>query len=136
MRKRAVMLVLPGPEFRQIVMRHDLVLRNRLGSHCRERRVHLPGLLASGCTVFLREGQQNEPPVPQRRERGWDRSECCQRSEHRPRLRRPAELEERQRVLQMPVAQRRRVVGQRGSALQERERVGRALLLQQHGHEV
>jgi hypothetical protein len=39
-------------------------------------------------------------------------------------------------VLQMPMAQRRRVLGQRGRGVQGRERVGRALLLQQHGDQV
>ena len=134
--KRGVVLVLAGPEFRQIVMRHDLVLGHRLGPHCGERCCHLPGLLARTCAVTFRERQQDETPVPQRRESGRDRTERRKGREHGPRLSRPAELKQRQRVLQMPMAQRRLVRGQRRSRVQERERVGRTLLLQQHRDEV
>ena len=73
--KRSVVVVLAGPEFRQIVMRHDLVLRHRIGPHCGECRCHLPRLLARLCAVAFRKRLQDEPPVPQRRECGRDRTE-------------------------------------------------------------
>ena len=76
------------------------------------------------------------PPVPQRRDFRRDRAERRQRGERRPRLGRPAELQQRQRTLQMPVAQRRLVLGQRRGGVEQRERVGRPLLLQQLGGEV
>jgi hypothetical protein len=43
--------------------------------------------------------------VPQRRETWRDRIERRERREHRPRFGRPAQLQQRQRALQMPVAQ-------------------------------
>src|SRR5437899_11077689 len=35
----------------QYVLRHDLVLRHGLAPHCRQRRCHLPGLLARARAV-------------------------------------------------------------------------------------
>jgi hypothetical protein len=89
-----VVLVLAGPEFGQIVMRHDPVFRHGFRPHCRQSRRHLLGLLARACAVAFGERQEHKPPAPQRRQLGRDRAEPDKCGEHRPRLRRPAELKE------------------------------------------
>jgi hypothetical protein len=78
-----------------------------------------------------RRRQQHLPPMPERRQIGRYRTERGQCIEHRFRFGGPAELQQRLRFLQMPVAGGAQIVGRRLGLAKQRQRVAGALVLQQ-----
>ncbi len=130
LRERARVCILPRPELRKIVMPHDAVFEHGFRAHRFKRGFHLLGRGTGARDVICGPRQQHLPPVPQRRETGRDRAERGESIERGFCFRGAAELEERQRLLQIPVAYRPQIAGRRWCITEHRQRVAGALILQ------
>ncbi len=111
-------------------MPHNTVFENGLRPHRFERRFHLLGRRTRTRQVVVGVRQQHLAPVPQRRETGRDRAEGGESIKLCFCLRCVAKLQERQRLLQMPVARRAQTTAGRRRPVKHRQRVAGAFVLQ------
>ena len=137
LRESLGVFALARPEFGEVVARHDLVFEHGVRPHGFERGLHRrrptarasarrPSASASSTSRHSRIGASSGG-------RGAERVELAKRG---ARLVGPAEGDQRQRPLQMPVARGSDVVGGGIDLVQKRQRLGGSLLLQALGDEV
>ena len=134
MRERAGVLAAAGAKLCEIVARHHAVLGHHGLTGGVERRLHRGGGDLGGHDIAFASREQDLAPVPERGERLRQRAQRGTRCQRMARVSRAAELEQGQRALQVPVARRVGIAGRR--PVEQRQRVGAALLLQQVGGEV
>ena len=127
--------VLRRPEFGEIEPRHDRVLGNSVGAHVRKGELHSLRLLAGARAVAFGERQQDEAPMQEGRKRGRRRPRAHEFVENFARFRRATELQQSQSLLEAPVAQSDEIV-RRLRALEKRQRLRRALLLEEVGGQI
>ena len=103
MRERLRRVVMPRPEPRQIVVRHDAVLWHRVRPHRTKRDCHPFRLAAGAGGMAVGRRQQHVPPVPEGSNLRRDGPELGQGIERRARLRRSAKLQQRECPLKLPM---------------------------------
>ena len=131
----ARMPALARPELGEVEMGHDRMFRDALRPHLIEALLDKSGLALGLTRVPFHRGEQDATPVRQRRLRWGRRARLGKRVEGLAGFLRAPQLKQGEGLLQPPVPVGRGVC-RLVRFVQERERVGRALLLQEVGGEV